>query len=1674
MVDPAHIHAVAVGLERYPRHPEWNLPGAAGDAMRFAQWLRKGGVPSGNIQLLLAPVEGSLPKLDAQAREAQLTWCEAQSRDQLMDVFTFDLNSRAGEVLYVFWGSHGVLDYGDRRLLLCPDASLNDKRCIDVTDLREHLARADLPGFRKQVFFFDTCATFLEYHHQETGPAVAAFPSAPRRSIEQFLLHASAAGQVAENDAVLRSGVFSHAVLDWLEEHALDLRPDLTSLVEHAKGRFDELYTAGGPPQTPISVHIRALDGSEYQLYAGRDDHVHTLAAPLRNRLAEQCVLSDETPYWLPSDARPLLSQVYVPQSLDQRPDPGQKREKEQKRQPRDPVLRTIDEIIRDHHHAVVVGGPGYGKSSLALRVADRWGRPWIDGSGNESGNDRLIPLYVKAHNLLGTRVTTWSQALAAATGVPIGLLEAPVPGGSWLVLVDGLDEVTDTAAQDRIVSMLTSQAMRANSPYRLIVTTRLLNPAVMKALRSAAGGAEYALEPFDHLTLRAFATAWFGSRRAPGAADLVERFLKGIRRAALTDVARVPLLATIAAIMFEKDPGRTLPTSRYEMYEEYISYLMFGHAEEAGEQWVKTQQRFLAVPGGQRFVQWLNDQRLELVRHLARQALETGNRLTLEVTRWVETNASAAETMPEVRPPDWQDLLLTSVTTTGLVARSGQEIEFIHQSFAEHLAAAYYASTLPAEVDLSTPQWDLWVGRAIRPGSLNGLARQVLVHYTRKEPEAGLVSILQGHGDLASIVAAELLAYGAIAEPEALKFFTDTIDGFLRHTPRMWDRVGPAASGLLDQDLVRAALKKSLAARFLGPARRLNVARILLDSEEDQGMAVLSLHNVLRDRSADLGTQREAGRLLLATDPELVEVVAEQYFQHLTATQQGSAQSTSGDPVQHAIDLAHLEHPKALGALTKCLLSSHTTVSVQLLGALHRLGVRHPSFDRRIAALIVTRFNGSYHVDERLWTDLHHVCSELTAEQRAALDDRFAAAIRRAKSADDASVLLSLAAASVVVRRTAAAEAELRWIAQSTSQRTFHRLQALGHLLDIEACSDDEARRVIESVALAQGEPEPWIRVVADRNLGTWPAIARHLDAAAEILLTRETAPENLLALARGLARLQPDLYDSTVKALVDLALAPASPAAERTRALKLLWELGEQSRYVQPMASAARAIIDALGLTSGDLRLTLLLLLARLDQPQDKERIRDEIHLLACDREADRWLRVGAATALARIDDPRRAGPVLWQLALDLGLSFQSYTSLIDIGFALLGLDAESRAHGAALLAQMLGYTGVDRDMKLHVVDMCHRETYDNEREKAYALRRGALTAETDLIARLESLLCWAGQGPRHTAMAQKDIVAFVNAPDTPPRAAAEMLAVMRQAMGADAAATVLTHLLLSETTYEVKKKAIHELVGHDSPYFVAAACQIAIGGPDPTVTFLLQSEIIAKGNAAHDDEMELMYYASGRDACRQQIATTVLLGLGNRAREEDDPDLAPRGLRRLGLALHEQQSPSALHVFQLAARSVDVEIAATARHALALLALERGDTRQAVDHWTAAAAMGRTASAVDLALFQWQAADKPEAALRLLEPVVYRDALAAVDYATLVLMEFPEHEDHALSALTHWASEGTGVAAAYLAVLLKDKPGCSEEAEHWQRQAQDLGRAGSIGPGERILIQYGWSAV
>ncbi|MFI7497595.1 caspase family protein [Streptomyces sp. NPDC049687] len=247
---PDRTYAVVVGVERYAAGPSWDLPGPAADARRFTAWLRGHGVPASHIFLLLDPLAGAGgPEVDVTAAPA--------GREAVQEVLTRRLPALDGDLLWVFWGGHGVTDPQGHRRLFYADAAADDRRNLDLDAWLTAFTTDLLPGFRRQVWLVDSCQTFVE----DLGFA-RALPSElppggdrlPAR--EQFVLLASGPGQRAVNDPARQTGAFSRAALAALA--ATDggcWPPDMNVVAETVIGQFNE------GAQRPTSLWYRSGAG---------------------------------------------------------------------------------------------------------------------------------------------------------------------------------------------------------------------------------------------------------------------------------------------------------------------------------------------------------------------------------------------------------------------------------------------------------------------------------------------------------------------------------------------------------------------------------------------------------------------------------------------------------------------------------------------------------------------------------------------------------------------------------------------------------------------------------------------------------------------------------------------------------------------------------------------------------------------------------------------------------------------------------------------------------------------------------------------------------------------------------------------------------------------------------------------------------------------------------------------------------------------------------------------------------------------------------------------------------------------------------------------------------------------------------------------------------------------
>lgn len=511
--------------------------------------------------------------------------------------------------------------------------------------------------------------------------------------------------------------------------------------------------------------------------------HFHVAAAPpaapglpaaVRSLLHAQVSAAHDLPYRLPGARRPSLATVYVRQDLGAggeepraevpRPTPIVDGHGQLVEVPRAPVVRvavrpparTVREALDGDEHLLVTGGAGQGKSTLSLRLAAELATWWC-GAGDNPITEPVVPLRLTARELAARLDLPFSRALADSAHAEYGaLLRAPVTpelladrvaGHRWLLLVDALDEVADAADRDRLVTVLAAWAAD-DAPYRVVLTTRPVEGAALAPLHRI-GAARYELQPFDEEALRSFAHNWF----AADDPDSAHRFVRQIRAAHLDELVRVPLLATIAAIIFEQRPDRPLPDNQYELYESYLAFL-----------------RSARTPTGP-----FEDHREPLLEHLGRIRLETDGSLVDAARRWVRDHVPASSL-----PPDWPDALTAFLVSVGpLLIRTG-DLRFLHHSFAEHLAATSIARSLPTSFAPDDPEFVRTL-YAARPSELGHFARSVLLHYTHLRPSEAdpLISRLHAGNAEHQLLAARLLARRAPASAEVVDAFLETVWGW-------------------------------------------------------------------------------------------------------------------------------------------------------------------------------------------------------------------------------------------------------------------------------------------------------------------------------------------------------------------------------------------------------------------------------------------------------------------------------------------------------------------------------------------------------------------------------------------------------------------------------------------------------------------------------------------------------------------------------------------------------------------------------------------------------------------------------------------------------------------------------------------------------------------------------
>jgi hypothetical protein len=441
-----------------------------------------------------------------------------------------------------------------------------------------------------------------------------------------------------------------------------------------------------------------------------------------------------------------------------------------------DEVL-TVEEMLQRSNDVLVLAGPGMGKSMMVAHIVWRQCQWWSQATLGRRPADApfgpAVAVAIPAVRLVDRGLHEALADLHVSAGGPdtARMRQPPVPGARWLVLIDGVDEVLSVHQRSELLQKLAIWLGERDPAYRLVITTRALSFGELAEIR-ALGVDEYQLRRFDARDLRNFATKWFTNRSLTGPVEAsVELFLHRVTVAGLDAVVEIPLMATIAALVFESDRDSPLPPSRAGLYAAFVRHLLHGRPALVDQRRSvrKDFQRY--GEAGARLGSWIDDNLETMLEALADASL-TGSGVPVGdlLQDWVRDHAPADALG---RVPGWLPQIRMLLGSTGLVYRRDGGLEFIHRSLAEYLAAGPRGQRFDV---------DAWFGDMRSPDT-RGAALFVLAR-SAQDPDP-LVERLLGGLDDDLVAAGFVLADGIkVATPLRQRTVAALVDRLVAQAP--------------------------------------------------------------------------------------------------------------------------------------------------------------------------------------------------------------------------------------------------------------------------------------------------------------------------------------------------------------------------------------------------------------------------------------------------------------------------------------------------------------------------------------------------------------------------------------------------------------------------------------------------------------------------------------------------------------------------------------------------------------------------------------------------------------------------------------------------------------------------------------------------------------------------
>ena len=397
----------------------------------------------------------------------------------------------------------------------------------------------------------------------------------------------------------------------------------------------------------------------------------------------------------------PALADVYVRQQAripgadhHDTPSPGNSNAMARGNQAGPPVPAT-EVFGEDRALCVLLGGPGGGKSTLLRAHLAEAASGWL-----ASRTGTTIPVIVNAAALTGTDPLPTALAKTVTAGLrQVGLLDElgadffrhpPRAGASWLVLVDGLDEISDIDTRSAVVTMLVGAAASGTGLYRFVIATRPLPATELGTLGRHVP--RYKLQPFSHDDLLTYATHWFQALDDPG--RHARAFMAGLERSRLEILARTPLMAFMLCQLYTADPTRPLPDGRTGAYQSFVELIYEQNAhknikntqDEAIQRLKDRHQIPKDNQAAEQAARQVRDHLPELIDYLAYERINGSTAPTVVIL----ASHLQANRPQKVKERLWHSFISDLLRPTGILTQRADDFDFLHQTLLEYHAARH------------------------------------------------------------------------------------------------------------------------------------------------------------------------------------------------------------------------------------------------------------------------------------------------------------------------------------------------------------------------------------------------------------------------------------------------------------------------------------------------------------------------------------------------------------------------------------------------------------------------------------------------------------------------------------------------------------------------------------------------------------------------------------------------------------------------------------------------------------------------------------------------------------------------------------------------------------------------------------------------------------------------